>query len=99
MACCATWLPATVSDCVQEFCIRTDHFIILDCVVCTCSYWVVHTGENKALLGEAKAHKPVLAAMRAHAGVAAVQKSACLMLYNMANISGEWLCTRVLHSH
>ena len=52
---------------------------------------VVHAGWSRALLDEAKAHEPVLVAMRAHAGVAAVQEEACGMLGNMAN-KGEWLC-------
>ena len=37
-------------------------------------------GPNAALLGEVKAHEPVLVAMRAHAGVADVQEMACRML-------------------
>ena len=52
---------------------------------------VMHAGANQALLGEAKAHKPVLVAMRAHAGVADVQEAACGMLCNMAVSNGEWL--------
>ena len=76
---------------MQEFCIRTEHFMISDCFVCTCSYWVVHAGANKALLGEARAHEPVLAAMRAHAGVVDMQEVACNMLCNMAANNGEWL--------
>ena len=55
----------------------------------------MHAGANKVLLGEAKAHEPVLVAMRAHVGVVAVQNAACDMLSNMAFNNGEWLCTRV----
>ena len=63
--------------------------MISDCLVYTCSCCVVHAGPNKALLGEAKAHKPVLAAMRAHADLADVQEAACGMLCNMAAGNSE----------
>ena len=36
----------------------------------------MHAGKNRALLGQVMAHEPVLVAMRAHAGVAAVQEEA-----------------------
>ena len=51
----------------------------------------MHAGPNKALLGEAKAHEPVLVAMRAHARVTRVQEAACRMLCCMAADNGEWL--------
>ena len=54
-------------------------------------YGMVHAGPNNALLGEAKAHEPVLAAMRKHAGVAVVQKAACKCLCNMS-AKVNWFC-------
>ena len=54
----------------------------------------LHAGPNAALLGEAKAHEAVLAAMRAHAGAAGVQELACAMLSNMTYMNGELLCAR-----
>ena len=49
----------------------------------------VHAGRNRALLGKHKAHEAVLAAMRAHAGVAEVQAEACVVLSSMAHDNGE----------
>ena len=52
---------------------------------------MVHAGLDQPLLGEDKAHEPVLVAMRTHAGVADVQEPACNMLCNMAANNGPWL--------
>ena len=51
----------------------------------------MHADANRVLLCKAKAHEPVLVAMRAHAGVTTVQEEACGMLANMAK-NCEWLC-------
>ena len=51
-------------------------------------HWLILIA-GATLLGETKAHEPVLVAMRAHAGVAAVQEAACGMLFCMAVNNGE----------
>ena len=61
---------------------------------------MVHADPIAELLGEARAHVPVMVAMRAHAGMAAVQMAACRMMSIMAVNNGGWLLELfVLHTH
>ena len=49
-------------------------------------------GPNQALLGQAKAHEAILAAMRAHPGEVALQQRALAALGNMAFGNGRVRC-------
>ena len=56
-------------------------------------------GPNRLVLGQARAHKLVLAAMRALPGEAMVQGNACTALGNMAYNNGRVFRGRAVVSH
>ena len=73
----------------SAFALDTSHSFRLLCMYVL--ILVMHAGPNAALLDQARAHEPVLVAMRTHADLADVQGAACRMLYKMAANNGEWL--------
>ena len=63
-----------------------------------CSWCVVTAGANRVLLVRNNTHFAVLAAMRAHTGVADVQRVACRVLWTLGPFNGDLLlCSN--HAH